>query len=37
MSVNTVKYYIAGIRFLLDRALDNLINNAIRHSPEHKR
>ena len=27
--------HIAGIRFLLDRALDNLINNAIRHSPEH--
>ena len=26
---------ITGIKFLLDRALDNLINNAIRHSPEH--
>jgi len=24
-----------GIKFLLDRALDNVISNAIRHSPEH--
>ncbi len=26
---------ITGVRFLLDRALDNLMNNAIRHSPEY--
>ena len=26
---------VAGVKFLLDRALDNLISNAIRHSPEH--
>lgn len=26
---------VMGVQFLLDRALDNLMNNAIRHSPEH--
>ena len=26
---------VTGVQFLLDRALDNLMNNAIRHSPEY--
>ena len=26
---------VTGVQFLLDRALDNLMDNAIRHSPEH--
>lgn len=26
---------VKGVRFLLDRAIDNLFSNAVRHSPEH--
>ena len=35
LAIKLLTLLIGGIRFLLDRALDNLINNAIRHSPEH--
>ena len=31
---NWQDFNITGIKFLLDRALDNLISNAVRHSPK---
>lgn len=34
-NINYPALDITGVPFLLDRALDNLINNAVRHSPEY--
>ena len=34
LKMNPLKKNIMGIKFLIDRALDNVMNNAIRHAPE---